>query len=1017
MILKYKKTIFILFLTFFGKITLADQCTAVFPDGAQCNATNCQIKFNQCANQIFNNPSTQLPAITVTNHTGCSTFSCSTANCTATGTIGNTLGYGTFQTSTGANVTVPNNMTVTIDGNNNTTTNYGSVTVGNSGTLNFSPNPNGTTVYKMSSLTTNNNATINLQPGDYWIGSLSLGMSGIITVQGTGTARLHINNAINLTNTQQWNTSGSASALLVYSYNNITLNSSSTIHAILYAQGSATIKSSTVVTGAIAAQSVTFDNTATLTYDANAVNNMNFGSICPKTAYQFAVSAPATGTNCQNMTITVTAQNASGQTITNYTGAITLTTQNGSGTWVSTTGGGTFSGGSSGVATYQFVTSDSGVVNFQLNYPASGASPVIIKAYQTNNTSISGLSQAINFIPTGLLVTATAVSNPPAPPPNAFSTPQTSGNNFTVYLTAYNPSNCGIITSYSGAKTLRFWTSYVNPTTGTLNATINGTTIASSGGATPTTQSITFTNGAAAVTGKYTDVGQLMLSVQDTSSGGPSGISGNFVVIPASFAINIPGNNANQTLAPPANAQTACLADSVFVKAGNNFTVNVQPQNSLGAVTPNYGNESPTTQGILLQSSTLVAPTGTGTRNGSANNGAIGNNSAFTKVTNSAGPFTSPPYFTGSTFWFDEVGCINLTASVANGNYLGVPTNASGSMVVGRFIPDHFNASGNTPILTTGCSTALGSFTYLDQPFSYGTPPILTITASALAGTTTQNYTGSFWKLANTALSNTYNKQYYPVNGTDIIPNLTFFAVTPTPTFSDGGTVSTPGSSTFTFSAGNGLKIQRTNGTLVSPFTAEIQFSVTSIIDSDGVSCTNGCVTPSTFNFGATTAGSGISFSGVGGGKQFYHGRMLLVDTVGSGQLALTMPMQTQYYTPGGNGFALNTLDSCTTLSGGVSNLILTPSTGLSTTPSLSTNTFQQGNININLTAPNMTGYVDIETNLTATNNGASLLWLQYNWPYGGSTNGAFTADPHGHATFGIFKGNDRMIYMKEIFN
>lgn len=996
--------------------TAASQyCNSVFPDGVQCSAPNCTTQFNQCANKIINNPGYILPSInTIVKKAGCSTYSCDTADCVASGTIGPTLDYGPFQatTSVGGNITVANGATVTLDGNNDSLTDYNDITVNNGGTLNFTPNPNGTTLYRIHTLTVHTGAVVNFQPGDYWINSFNLldNPGGTINVVGTsGTARLHINNDFNPTNSQQMNVNGSASQLFLYTYHNINIDDpNAVINAVLYSVGNAVIKNSARVIGAISANgNVTFDGTATLTFDPAAVANMDFGSVCPRiNPTRFKVDAPATGTNCQNLTIAVTAQDASGQTVSGYVGGMALSTQNGSGTWVSTGGRGIFEGNTSdGLASYQFSPTNQGVATFQLNYPASGASPITIRAFQTNNSTIAGVSNSINFIPTGFLVTSVPVANPPNPPPNAFSDTQIAGNNFNVNLTAYNPNNCGIITSYSGPKTIRLWTNYVNPASGTIRATMNGAAIANSAGATQTTQLITFTNGAAVVTGNYLDVGQLTLNVQDISTGGPAGMSGNFVVVPARFAINIPGNNASQTVSPADAAQSACLADTVFAKAGNAFTVNVQPQNAQGGATPNYGNESPA-QGIVLQSSAIIAPANGA--NGSANDGKIANSTAFTKITNNAGPFTQAPYFTGSNFSFDEVGCINLTASVAGGSYLGTQ-NVISSVVVGRFTPDHFDASGNNPFLTTGCSVGANSFTYLDQPFTYAVSPTMTLTAKSLSGTTTQNYTGSFWRLANTALGNVYNKQYYPVNGTDVIPNLIFSAINPLPAFVDNG----GGVGTFTFSDGGGFKIQRQSGTLVSPFTAEIQLKLATVIDSDGVFCTNGC-TSKAFNFGATTAGAGIRFTGVGGGKQFYHGRMVLIDTVGSELLTLTMPMQTQYYTSGGNGFAINTLDSCTMLLGGVSNLILTPSSGITTTPSLSSNTFNQGNINISLTPPNASGYVDIEANITST--GANLPWLQFNWPYAGSTNGAFTADPRGHATFGVFKGNDRIIFEKEIF-
>ena len=54
------------------------------------------------------------------------------------------------------------------------------------------------------------------------------------------------------------------------------------------------------------------------------------------------------------------------------------------------------------------------------------------------------------------------------------------------------------------------------------------------------------------------------------------------------------------------------------------------------------------------------------------------------------------------------------------------------------------------------------------------------------------------------------------------------------------------------------------------------------------------------------------------------------------------------------------------------------------------------------------------QANLTSS--GANLSWLQFNWLYAGSTNGAFTVDPCGQANFGIFRSNDRIIFEKEVF-
>ncbi len=986
----------------------ADQCTQVFPNGGNSTLSGGGISMG-CGSQILNAPSNALPT---SNFNGCGNATCGNVACTASGSPVSTLNLGSFQISSGAGGS-KKSKNFSIDGNNDTTTDWGDITVNSNGTLNFTASNTGTTLYRMTSLTMKNNTVVNFVPGDYWIGSLDLsgGQTVTINVVGTGTVRLHINQDLNISSTVNWNTGSSASQLLIYDYGNINVNATANINAIMYAGQSVNVNSTFNLTGAISGDNLNLGSKTTITYDSDAVANTDFSPSCPggsSSVRKFGVSAPATGTNCQAMTVTVTAENNGGQTVQNYTGNITITTQDSTGTWTLASGHGTFSGGTNGVATYTYAGADNGVVSFYLNYPSSGASPITIEAYQTSDNTINGYSNAINFVPSSLLVTGTVVKNPPNSPPPAFVTTEVAATNFTLYLTAYSGSSCGIVSSYSGAKTLRFYTTYVNPTSGTKSPTINGTAIATSSGATQTTQSITFTNGAATVTMNYPDCGQLNLNVIDTSAGGPSGASGNFVVIPASFAFNIPGNSATQTTTPQSAAVSACLADSVFKTAGGAFTVNIQPLNSAGVVTPNYGNET-TPQGITLTSSALLAPAGG--RNGSTNAGVIGNGSTFTKFT-SGGPFSSPPYFSGTTFYFDEVGCINLTASVTGGNYLGATGGAvSSSIVVGRFTPHHFSASGNTPQFSTQCSSAGGSFTYLDQFFSYATAPVLTVTAQALLNTTTQNYTGSFWKLANTALGNVYNKAYFPVNGGDTIPALVLNSPNPVPVFVDGGA----GAGTFTFSAGTGgMSIQRLAGTNSPALTASIQLNVATITDSDGVTCTGtGCVSGG-YPFGALTSGNGIAFSGTGGGNQFYHGRMVIVDSIGSELLALTVPMQTQFYTTAG-GFVINTLDSCSTISGGASNLTLTPSSGLTTTPTLpNPATFSLGIMNINLSAPNVTGNVAIDALLETAN--GNLPWLQFNWPYNGATSN-FTVDPRGLATFGIYKGNNRIIYQKEVYN
>ena len=78
----------------------------------------------------------------------------------------------------------------------------------------------------------------------------------------------------------------------------------------------------------------------------------------------------------------------------------------------------------------------------------------------------------------------------------------------------------------------------------------------------------------------------------------------------------------------------------------------------------------------------------------------------------------------------------------------------------GRFVPDSFTLTLNTPTLQTfGSACATRSFTYLDQPFGYATAPTVGVTAKSSSGATTINYqgtpgSGGLWRPASTL---TYN--------------------------------------------------------------------------------------------------------------------------------------------------------------------------------------------------------------------------------------------------------------------
>jgi hypothetical protein len=691
----------------------------------------------------------------------------------------------------------------------------------------------------------------------------------------------------------------------------------------------------------------------------------------------FALSHDGYGIHCLAETVSVTAEDAGGNAITSYTGSIVLDTQTGKGTWSLLSGSGAFADATAndGLATYTFAAGDSGSATFQLSYP-EGTTPLDVDAYVSGSPSTrdDDTEGALAFHPSGFTVTGAALPNPP---PNPISSPvaaQTAGTNFTLYLAAYGTTptdpTCGIIESYTGSKTLEFWSTYQDPASGTINVTVDGTPIATSSGA-ATGQSVTFASGQASVTAKYKDAGQILIAMRDASVAQPiTGSSNAFVSKPADFAITAverPDASANPGASTPAG--------TIFVAAGAPFRATVEARDAEGSRTPNYGNES-SPEGIRLASSALVAPAGG--RNGTADDGAIGNATAFS-ATAPAGTFA------GTTFYWDEVGAIRLRASVADASYLGAgDVTGSESGTIGRFAPDHFDVAYNTPAFQTFCAS--GAFTYAGQAFPYQTSPVLTATARNAQGTTTQNYAGAWLRLSAGTLA---GLAYSALTGTlsAAAPNA--------PTVTDAGA----GVATIAFDTGPTLWFQRTAA--AAPYDAEISLAV-NVIDADGVAYPGNPA-----RFGQPTAGNGIGWTA---GKSIRTGRLQLTNANGSELVALPVPFAAQYWN--GSVFVANASDACTAAL--VAELGLAPNpAGLSTTPTIANNPLAAGSAGLVLSAPGAgnTGYVDLVYDLS-TATGAALEFLRWDW----DGDGSLDDDPTARATFGIFPGDGRVIYLREVY-
>lgn len=227
----------------------------------------------------------------------------------------------------------------------------------------------------------------------------------------------------------------------------------------------------------------------------------------------------------------------------------------------------------------------------------------------------------------------------------------------------------------------------------------------------------------------------------------------------------------------------------------------------------------------------------------------------------------------------------------------------------GRFIPDNFGVSYNTPSFATAC----GTFGYTGKAFSYLTAPVITVTArngtnNSLPNATTTNYTGSYMKLSNASLTPaTQGARYsrFDALGGGTTPALDTTGLLATTSDPAIGTF-TSGTGDLTFGSGTGLAFSRSTTTPHVPFNADIALSI-NVIDGDGVAFAGNPA-----SFAAATSGNGIAFNS---GKQMRYGRLRLLGAYGSELLDIRLPVRAEYYA-GPGSWPVNSLDNCTSLPG-----------------------------------------------------------------------------------------------------
>ncbi|WP_421341191.1 DUF6701 domain-containing protein [Aeromonas veronii] len=548
------------------------------------------------------------------------------------------------------------------------------------------------------------------------------------------------------------------------------------------------------------------------------------------------------------------------------------------------------------------------------------------------------------------------------------------------------------VPGFTGVRSVGFWGTYNNPNTNSFGSkiSIDGNAIATYAGSvsspTPTTLNLTFDNQGKATLKKvtYLDAGQMQLSASHNGSDETAGLvmtgSDTFVARPVGLCIT--------------PQQGVCAAgDSscpVFKKAGETFQVDIKAMAWESANDGDICVGNQTTPNFALPNialgSTLVAPN-LGT------NATLGT-TAYSHVAaaNSVNTISQT---------VSEVGVFRMTATPPEGStvstgYFGYTIPPASSLPVGRFVPWDYSLSNG--FITPACN----AFTYMSQPFASG----FVLTARNLQKGTTENYKGAFAKGV---------AEMVAANALDGVARDKRITLSPSLSWASGIASVNQQSP-----LGLNTRFDRA-ASPEAPF-ATLSFGL-KVDDKDGGNTLLANPNMNTAVAG-TCSGSGCNAVLLGTQKLLY-GRLQVGTAAGLASAPLAIPLQMQYYEAG--NWLQNKEDKCTQLS--LANqgfTFLNPShtfdaatrelnlgagrkikLGLgSSAPGGDAALAKDGEILFHFAKPDIS--VRIPYKVELAKQPSQPLWLS-------DPTSANDGNLQGEAIFGSSRGNDRIIYRREV--
>lgn len=548
-------------------------------------------------------------------------------------------------------------------------------------------------------------------PGDHDFDDGSISNQAEIIATGV-TARLYFNN-LDLNNARL-NLRNPPEHLFIYVKGDLSIAGQNQINAVVYVAGNVRMAGNATLEGALATGgNVDISGNGDYYFDQDAVDKVDLGgNTCGGSTggsqidhFELSHSGQALTCNPETVVIRACADASCSRLVTEpVSAALSLTPDTASNGWV---GGNrlTFSGGST---TARLHNNTAGTVTMGV----AGSTPVF--QHQTLCRAGSGVPSVaactLSFADSGFVF-------------NVLDTDANKPQDVVISAVKKDDVTKQCVPGFASvSKPVSFWSDYVNPANNAFGSriTVNGNAIATSQGA-ATVSNLSFdAKGETTLTVNYPDAGQMRLNARHDGSGDTAGLvmtgSDLFVSRPVGLCIT--------------PAQGTCAAGDascpVFKKTGEAFQLNIkgvawQADDDKDLCRDNLATPNFVLANIALGSE-LVAP--------KPGNGAVVGTSRYDHSNQKDSNLNS----VGQSV--NEVGVFRMTATPPAAGYFNYTIPPAASVPVGRFIPVDFNlVSGN---IVPAC----GEFSYMGQPFLAE----LNIQARNQFGETAQNYRGDFAK-------------------------------------------------------------------------------------------------------------------------------------------------------------------------------------------------------------------------------------------------------------------------------